>query len=171
MHGALASPRPLAWQLAGLAGWLLVTFAAAALGAAASSQAGSFYADLARPAWAPPGWLFGPVWGALYLAMGLAAWLVWRSRADWRAAVPALTVYLVQLAANALWTWLFFVWRQGGWAFAEVVLLAVLILLTIHRFRRHSAISALLLVPYLGWVLFAAALTWTTWQMNPAVLG
>lgn len=154
-----------------LVGFLLVTFAAAGVGSVASAQGGAFYAGLARPGWAPPGWVFAPVWSVLYLMMGVAAWLVWRRASGWRAAVPALAVYLLQLAANALWTWLFFAWRSGAWAFAEVLLLAVLVAATVGAFRRHSAAAALLLIPYLAWVLFAAMLTFVTWRSNPALLG
>jgi benzodiazapine receptor len=161
--------RSLLNQSVGLAGWLLLTFLAAGVGAVASVQAGTFYAQLARPSWAPPGWLFGPVWSALYFLMGVSAWLVWRT-ASWRSATPALALYIVQLGANALWTWLFFVWHQGAWAFTEVLLLLLLIAVTVAAFRRHSILAAALLLPYLAWVTFAAALTWATWRMNPAVL-
>jgi len=157
-------------QSLGLAGWLTLTFLAAAIGAAASAQAGAFYGQLARPSWAPPGWLFGPVWTALYLLMAVAAWLVWRNSSR-RSAPFALGLFVVQLAANALWSWLFFVWNQGAWAFVEVLLLWVLIALTVAAFRRHSIVAALLLLPYLAWVTFATALTWATWRMNPAILG
>ena len=103
-------------HLLGLAGWLLVAFAAAAVGAVASADAGVFYESLARPPWAPPASLFAPVWTVLYLLMGIAAWLVWRAR-GFAAARTALTLFLLQLACNALWTWLFFAWRQGAAAF------------------------------------------------------
>jgi len=157
-------------QVLGLLGWLLVSFAAAAVGGVASASASDFYRDLIRPAWAPPGWLFGPVWSVLYLLMGIAAWLVWRARgvADARG---ALTLFIVQLVANALWTWLFFVWRRGGLAFVEILVLWALIFATAILFRRTSRFAAVLLLPYLAWVSFAAALTWATWRLNPGVLG
>ena len=63
-----------------LPGWIGLAAAAGAVGAIASRNAGAFYGGLAKPAWAPPGWLFGPVWSALYVSMGIAAWLVWRER-------------------------------------------------------------------------------------------
>lgn len=157
-------------QAIGLVGWLVLTFAAAAVGAAASIQAAAFYAQLSRPAWAPSGWLFGPVWSLLYLLMAIAAWLVWR-RGSVRATADALALFVAQLAANALWTWLFFSWHRGAWAFAEVLLLWVLIALCIRSFWRHSRLAATLLLPYLAWVSFATALTWSTWQLNPSVLG
>ena len=157
-------------QAVALAGWLAVTFAAAAAGAFASAQAGTFYLQLERPAWAPPGWLFAPVWTVLYVLMAVAAWLVWRGH-GMRGARRALGVYIVQLAANALWTWIFFVWKQGALAFAEIVLLWALIAFTIVEFWRLRAAAALLLLPYLGWVSFAAALTLVTWRLNPGALG
>jgi benzodiazapine receptor len=157
-------------QMLGLAGWLVLTFATATLGALASANAGAFYQQLARPDWAPPGWLFGPVWTMLYLMMGIAAWLVWRAH-GFRRARTALVLFVVQLAANALWTWVFFVWQQGGLAFAVIILLWCLIVATAVAFRRLHAAAAALLLPYLAWVSFACALTLSTWQLNPSVLG
>src|SRR5512134_1651613 len=90
-------------QAIGLFAWLAVAFAAAGVGAVASVDAGSFYAQLAKPAWAPPGSVFGPVWSVLYLLMGIAAWLVWREQGTKGSAV-ALGLFLVQLIANALWS-------------------------------------------------------------------
>lgn len=147
-----------------------VTYAAAAVGALASVQARSFYMELTRPEWAPPGWLFGPVWSALYALMAIAAWLVWRS-AGFPAARLAAGLFAAQLVANALWSWLFFAWRFGAAAFAEVVLLWLLILATAVAFWRTSRLAALLLAPYLAWVSFAAALTWAVWRANPQLLG
>jgi len=156
-------------QWIGLVGWLALTFAAAAIGSMASINAGDFYRQLARPAWAPPAALFGPVWSVLYLMMGVAAWLVWRAH-GWRGARVALAVYGVQLALNALWSWLFFEWHQGQLALLEVLLLWAAIALNLFLFARTHRIAGLLLVPYLAWVSFAAALTYTLWRMNPALL-
>ena len=159
----------IARQSIGLLLWLLVSFAAAAIGAVASAQAGAIYAQLARPGWAPPGWLFAPVWTVLYVLMGVAAWLVWRAH-GFKEGRTALALFLVQLAANALWTWVFFVWRQGAIAFAEILLLWWLIVATAVSFRRLNALAAVLLLPYLAWVTFACALTFSTWRLNPALL-
>lgn len=156
-------------SLAGLIGWLAITAIAAAIGGYASAHAGSFYQQLIRPDWAPPAWLFGPVWSALYLLMALAAWLVWRERAA-RRATAALTLYLLQLAANALWPWLFFAWREGAAAFAEIVILWGLIIATLIAFWRIRPLAGALLIPYLAWVSFASVLTWATWQRNPQLL-
>lgn len=86
-------------------------------------------------------------------------------------AKSALLVFVLQLAVNALWTWLFFVWHQGGLAFAEILLLWVLIAATMGLFWRVSRISAVLLLPYLAWVSFASALTLSMWRLNPGLLG
>jgi len=156
--------------LIGLGGWLLLVFIAAAIGAVASVDAGTFYRDLIRPAWAPPGWLFGPVWSVLYFLMGIAAWLVWRIH-GFKNARLALTTFILQLAVNALWSWLFFAWRLGAAAFVEILVLLSLILATIILFWRLGIQSAaLLLLPYMAWVIFATFLTLSIWQLNPELL-
>lgn len=154
----------------GLLASLGLTFAAAAVGATASVRAGAFYGQLIRPAWAPPGWLFGPVWSALYLLMALAAWRIWRAR-GFRRAAPALALYLAQLVLNALWSWLFFAWHRGGAASLEILLLWTLILATVLAFARIQRLAALLLLPYLAWVTFAAILCVAIWRLNPVLLG
>jgi benzodiazapine receptor len=156
-------------QLLGLLGWLAVSFAAAALGGIASANAGDFYRQLTRPAWAPPAWLFAPAWTLLYVLMGVAAWLVWRER-GFRQARRALSLFLIQLAFNALWTWLFFVWHLGALAFVEILVLWSLILFTMVAFWRVRPAASALLVPYLMWVTFASALTYSVWQRNAALL-
>lgn len=156
-------------QIVGFVAWLAVSFAAAAIGAAASIQAGPFYVQLVRPAWAPPAGVFGPVWTILYALMGVAAWLIWRID-GFRTARKALTLFLVQLVVNALWSWLFFGWHLGGLAFADIVLLWVLIVSTLIAFWRLTPLAGALLVPYLLWVSFAAVLNYSVWQLNPHVL-
>lgn len=157
-------------QILGLAGWLVITFVAAAIGGAASVNAGSFYTQLVLPEWAPPSWVFGPVWTVLYVAMGIAAWLIWRVD-GFRAARRALTLFLAQLALNALWSWLFFGWHRGALAFADMLLLWVLIIATLIAFWRVRALAGWVLVPYLLWVSFASVLNYAVWQLNPQSLG
>ena len=157
-------------QLLGFGGWLVATFAAGSVGAIASARAASFYTQLSRPEWAPPAWLFGPVWSVLYLLMAVAAWLVWRER-GFRGAPVALRLFVVQLLANALWTWLFFGLHAGAVSMVEIVVLWLLIAATIATFWRVKKLAAALLLPYLAWVSFASALTWSLWHLNPAVLG
>jgi tryptophan-rich sensory protein len=157
-------------QVLGFIGWFAITAAAGAIGAAASLDAATFYLGLARPSWAPPPGVFGPVWSVLYLLMAIAAWLVWRN-GGFAARRTALILYVVQLAANALWSVLFFGKHQGALAFADVIVLWVLIVATIVLFSRASKVAAALLVPYLLWVSFASALNYSVWQLNPAALG
>lgn len=157
-------------QILGLLAWLAVVFAVSALGALASINASGFYAEVIRPTWAPPANVFGPVWSALFFMMGISAWLVWR-RGGFAIQGKALGVFLLQLAFNVLWSWLFFAWKTGGGAFADIIFLWALILTTIVLFWRVSRVAALLLVPYLLWVSFASVLNYTIWQTNPQLLG
>jgi tryptophan-rich sensory protein len=161
--------RSLPAQLLGLAAWLLLCFAAAAVGAVASANAPEFYAQLSKPGWAPPATLFAPVWTTLYALMGISSWLVWRTGPSAHVK-GALIVFVVQLVVNALWSWLFFEWKLGAAAFAEVLLLWLLIAATIFLFWRASRLGAALLLPYLAWVGFASALTYSAWQRNPQLL-
>jgi benzodiazapine receptor len=147
-----------------------LTYAAAALGGLASVRARDFYGQLDRPAWAPPGWLFGPVWAVLYTAMAVAAWLAWRSGQAGGGARVAIALYLLQLVLNAAWTWLFFVFRRGGWATVEIVALWIAIALTIVAFWRLRPIAGAMLLPYLVWVTFAGFLTVSVWRRNPSLL-
>jgi tryptophan-rich sensory protein len=149
---------PPSRQAVGLVGWAALTFVAAALGAIASAGAPEFYAQLARPSWAPPASVFGPVWTLLYVAMAIAA------------ARGAFTLFVAQLVANALWSWLFFAWHLGALAFAEALVLWALTAATVVSFWRLHSFAALLLVPYLAWVTFASALTFAVWQLNPDLL-
>ena len=158
-------------QLLGLAAWLGLCFAAAGVGGLASARAAGFYEALVQPAWAPPAGWFAPVWSVLYLAMAVAAWRVWRAGVERHDVRLGLALFLAQLAVNALWTWLFFAWRLGAWAFADVLVLGLLILWTTAVFRRVDRWAVLLMLPYLAWVVFASALTFAVWQLNPGALG
>lgn len=157
-------------QALGLVGWLAITFAAAWIGAIASADAADFYGQLSQPRWAPPPSVFGPVWTLLYSLMGVAAWIVWRTDAT-PAVRRGLVLFVAQLALNALWSWLFFAWHEGALALADIVLLWALILATLVAFWRVRPLAGALLVPYLLWVSFAAALTYALWQRNPQLLG
>ncbi|GAA4821260.1 tryptophan-rich sensory protein [Marinicella pacifica] len=157
-------------QFFGLIGWLLISFAASAVGAVASIQAQSFYGELTQPSWAPPGWVFGPVWTTLFALMGVAAWLVWRE-GGCRKNKTSLSLFLVQLVVNALWSWLFFAWHLGAYALIDLIVLWLLIIATLVAFWRVKALAGVLLVPYLLWVSFAGILNYTVWQLNPLILG
>jgi benzodiazapine receptor len=147
-----------------MAGWLLLCFAAASLGAV--FMPGEWYAALKKPAWNPPGWVFGPVWTALYTMMAMAAWLVWR-QGGFAARLGPLLTFLAQLALNALWTPLFFGLHWPRVAFSGIILLWLAIAWTITAFWRVHRAAAWLLAPYLAWVSFAAVLNGTLWRLNP----
>ncbi len=150
-------------QTAAFAGWVLICFAAASFGALLLP--GEWYASLKKPTWNPPAWIFGPVWTVLYATMAIAAWLVWR-RGGWAAQRRPLFLFLAQLALNALWTPLFFGLHRPGLAFAEIVLLWLMIVATLAAFRSANRAAMWLLAPYLAWVSFAAVLNLTLWRLN-----
>lgn len=157
-------------KITGLIVWLLLCFAVSAIGALASIQAQSFYAELNQPAWAPPGYVFGPVWTLLYAMMAVAAWMVW-SEGGFENNRVALSLFLLQLGVNALWSWLFFGWFLGALAFVDIIILWFLIAATLLGFWRKRLFAGALLVPYLIWVSFAATLNYSVWQLNPQLLG
>lgn len=146
-----------------------VTFAAAAVGSVASIDAPDFYLSLNRPTWAPPPNVFGPVWSALYLLMAIGAWIVVRVD-SWESAKPKMILYGAQLALNSLWTWLFFYWHSGAAAFVDIILLWLLVAATIGAFWRTHKLAGALLLPYIAWVSFATALTWSVWHANLGTL-
>lgn len=157
-------------QFLGLVAWLVVCFSASAVGAIASIQAKSFYGQLVQPFWAPPGWLFGPVWTILFGLMAVSVWLVWCS-GGFRANVAVLVFFLIHLAVNALWSWLFFAWKLGAIAFANIVLLWLFIAVLVVCFIRIRLLAGLLLMPYLFWVGFALFLNYSLLKLNPLLLG
>jgi len=126
---------------------------------------GTWYPTLVKPGWNPPNWVFGPVWTFLYVSMAVAAWLVWRWSQELPVRVP-LRLFSVQLALNVAWSGIFFYLHHIGVAVAEVLLLWSFILATTVAFRRVSRAAALLMVPYLAWVSFAAYLNFTVWRLN-----
>ena len=156
-------------QFIGLLGWIVLTGVAATIGAMASIDAASFYAQLTRPGWAPPASAFGPVWSVLYLLMAVAVWLVWREPGS-AARRRALVLYVVQLILNALWSVLFFGERLGLWALVDLLALWILIVATAVAFWRVRRPAAALLVPYLLWVSFAGMLNYSVWKLNPELL-
>jgi benzodiazapine receptor len=159
----LAPHRNRSSAFLGLIGWLLLCFAAAALGGL--FPPGEWYAQLAKPAWNPPNWIFGPVWTALYTMMAVAAWLVWRQQ-GFRAQIRPLGLFLLQLALNAAWSPIFFGLKSPALAFVVIVLLWLTILATTYAFWCAHRVSGALMLPYLAWVTFAATLNFTLWRLN-----
>ncbi len=140
---------------------MTATFAVA--GFAAQFRPGLWYANLAKPLWTPPDFLFAPVWTLLYAMMAWAAWLVWRRR-GWQSRPFAL--YVAQLILNGAWSWLFFGLQRLDLGAVEIVLLLLLIIATTVEFWRASRWAGALLLPYAAWVGFAAALNAAIWELN-----
>lgn len=143
---------------------MLLCFSAS--GTAVFVSTTGWYADLHKPAWNPPGWVFGPVWSLLYALMAVAAWTIWRGSAS-RARTLALACFLLQWALNALWTPLFFGLHRIGLALLDLGALWLLIALTVVAFWRIAPRAGACLVPYLAWVGFAGLLNAVIWRMNP----
>ncbi|MBU6426679.1 tryptophan-rich sensory protein [Patescibacteria group bacterium] len=157
---------------------------------------GGWYMTLAKPAFNPPNWVFGPVWTVLYLLMGVALFLVWKNgwrvrsdivgdvgngdigtRRSWNKwsdrfwngdwqKANIIAVFAVQLALNVFWSIIFFGYHQTGLAFFWLLALWVSIVYVMVNFRRVSRAAAWLLLPYLLWVSFAGVLNYSLWQMN-----
>ena len=124
------------------------------------------YAQLNKPEWNPPGWVFGPVWTLLYAMMAVAAWLIWK-QGGFAAESRPMELFLGQLSLNAAWSPLLFGLREPGIAFAEIVIQWLAIVGTITAFYRLNRAAAGLLLPYLAQVTFAAVLNFTLWRRNP----
>ena len=145
-----------------LMAWLGISFVPAVIGYRFPAPA--YYARLRKPSWAPPGWLFGPVWTVLYALMGAAAWLV----AGNGGAAPRtpMVLWIAQLGLNATWTPIFFGLRAPGLALINIVLLWLALVATVTAFFSRRPIAGVLLIPYLGWVSFATALNFAIWRRN-----
>ena len=126
----------------------------------------TWYATLTRPELAPPNWVFGPVWTVLFILMGIASFLIFQKGYERRDVRIALSFYGAQLILNLLWSILFFGARNPGLAFAEIVVLWLVLFLTIRKFWPLSKTSAYLLVPYILWVSFAGYLNYSIWILN-----
>lgn len=155
---------PAVRDILGLVAFLALCFGVSILGGMVAAPAlREWYAALAKPAWTPPGWVFGPIWTILYPLIAVSGWTVWR---EGRSRLAVL-LFLLQLALNAAWPWFFFGFRRLDWAFFDVVALTVTLVATIAVFYRVRRRAAALLVPYLAWVVFAAALNFAVWHLNP----
>lgn len=150
LAGALLIP-----QIIGLTGALFT-----------SASIATWYATLTRPELAPPNWVFGPVWTLLFILMGIASFLILQKGYERRDVRIALSFYSAQLILNLLWSVLFFGARNPGLAFAEIVVLWLVLFLTIKKFWPLSKTSAYLLVPYILWVSFAGYLNYSIWMLN-----
>jgi tryptophan-rich sensory protein len=125
----------------------------------------TWYPTLDKPSFTPPDWIFGPVWTALYVLMGIAAWRVWRKARPGQARIP-FALFVIQLALNFTWSAMFFGAHRIGVAVAVIVILEAVILATLVAFRRIDGPAAILLVPYALWVAFATLLNVAIWRLN-----
>ena len=155
-HRRRSAVEPREW--AALAGFLAAPLVLAVLGGLATAgNVDGWYASADKPVWTPPNAVFGPVWSLLYTVMAVAAWLVWREGGWARQRVP-LTLYAVQLLLNLAWTPAFFAAEQLTAALVVIVALDLVLVATVRAFRRVQPVAAALLLPYLGWCLFATSL-------------
>ncbi|KPL05051.1 MAG: TspO protein [candidate division Zixibacteria bacterium SM1_73] len=142
-------------QLAGVIGSIFTTPAIA-----------TWYATLKKPSFTPPNWLFSPVWITLFVLMGIAAFLVWNKGLHDKGVKIALSVFIVQLILNALWSVMFFGLKSPLAGLIDIVVLWIAILLTISYFFKVSNMAGILLIPYILWVTFAAVLNFSIWRLN-----
>ena len=150
-------------QAMGLMLWVVVCMAAGFIGS--RFPPGAWYESLSKPEWNPPNWIFAPVWTTLYVMMAVAAWQVWRN-VGFSGARYALSLFMVQLALNALWSYLFFGLNSPALAFLEIMILWTVILIVLLLFWRINTTAGALMVPYLAWVSFATYLNFVLWQLN-----
>lgn len=127
----------------------------------------TWYATLQKPAFTPPNWLFAPAWITLYVLMGISASIVWHKGLDNRPIRIALTIFLIQLVLNALWSVVFFGLESPLYGMVVILALWIAILLTILRFFKISTSAGSLMLPYIGWVSFAAILNIYLFILNP----
>lgn len=142
-------------QSAGLIGSIFTT-----------SSIASWYSGVNKPSFNPPNWIFGPVWISLYTLMGIASYLVWQKRGENPLAKTALIIFFVHLVFNALWSIIFFGLHSPMWAFFEIIILWIMILVLIALFYKIDKRAAYLLVPYILWVSFASVLNFSIWRLN-----
>ena len=148
---------------------LAICFAAEGAGGLFTAQSvGDWYLTLQKPAFTPPGWLFGPVWTLLYFLMGVSLYLIWTAKQDSGVKKNfAGFIFAVQLLLNVAWSAVFFGMQSIAGALGISVALWVAIAVTMHQFRRISRLASGLLLPYWAWVSFATVLNFTLWKLNP----
>lgn len=150
-------------SIIGLGGFIAASFLAALSGTL--FRPGEWFEQLNKPSWRPPNGLFAPVWTILYLMIALSGWLIWR-KAGFAAVDLPLVFFALQLAANAAWSLLFFGLRRPDLGLIDILVVWLLVAATILLFQPIDLIAALLLLPYLAWVTFAAALNFAIWRLN-----
>jgi tryptophan-rich sensory protein len=152
--------------LLALVSFFAVTWLAAIVGMLSSQNSSMIYTKIVQPSWAPPSYLFGPVWTLLYCLMAIAAWLVWRRSGVNRVVV----IYLIHLIFQSLWSALFFGWGRADLALIDIVILWSMIVWLTVSFWRIDRRAGWLMLPYLLWVTFATALNGALWHLNGGIL-
>jgi tryptophan-rich sensory protein len=150
-----------------LLGWIALCEAAGIVGSFFTVSAiPTWYATLARPSFSPPNWVFGPVWTVLYMLMGIAVYRVWRLGMHKPAVKTAVSLFIVHLFFNAIWSILFFGAKNIPLAFVDITVIWVTLIYIIFRFEKLDRASAYLLLPYLAWISFATVLNYNYWLLN-----
>lgn len=123
----------------------------------------AWYNSLSKPSWTPPGYVFGPVWTLLYILMGVASWRVWKAGGGQQ----PMVLYALQLTMNLAWSFLFFNAKNLQWALLDILGLLGVLVATTAAFYRVDRVAGYLMLPYVAWVGFAAALTISLYKKNP----
>jgi tryptophan-rich sensory protein len=127
----------------------------------------TWYPTLVKPIFNPPNWLFAPVWSILYIMMGIAGGLVWNKiETDEKNVMTAFKYFIIQLALNVAWSFIFFYLHNPFLALIEIVLLGLMIFETYNQFKKIDSKAGMLLLPYLTWVCFATVLNASIWWLN-----
>lgn len=126
----------------------------------------TWYATLQKPSFAPPNWVFFPVWTSLFIMMGISLFLVWQKGWDDKKVKTAVYIFAAQLILNALWSAAFFGLRSPLLGLIEIIILLIVIIATILSFMEISRTAAYLLIPYILWVSFAAIVNFSIWRLN-----
>ena len=146
---------------------ILICQGAGAIGALFTSPAiSTWYTTIQKPSFNPPNWIFAPVWTLLFLLMGISLYFVWSRGLEDKKIKIAVFIFGVQLALNIFWSFLFFDLQSPLYAFIEIFILWLAILLTIISFYKISKIAAYLLLPYILWVSFASVLNFSILIIN-----
>ena len=125
-----------------------------------------WYAELAKPSFSPPNWIFAPAWLTLYLLMGIAVYFIWQRTAESGRAKAAVNLFWLHLFFNAIWSPIFFGLKNPGLAFVNIIIILIFIIILIIKFWPIKKLSACLLIPYLAWVGFASCLNYYIWILN-----
>lgn len=164
MIGLFKVKRIISWPA--LLAAVILTLGLGILSSILTSDSFEAYTALQQPGFAPPGWIFAPVWTVLYIMMGIASYRIFMYGLERKMVRTALGIYLLQLGLNFFWTLIFFRWELRGLAFIEILVLLVLIVINTGQFFKIDRLAGLLMVPYVLWVAFASVLNFSVWILN-----